>query len=141
MNRAGIENKMRSKAKKIILCVGVLILTLSCLSCQAAKGVQELSQENAVSTVPQADSAENRAVEKPRAAVGTASGISIKVSMYFLPRKSFLTRSQAIGSPAIKSIIVTIVAITNETFKVSMTISHGFSLPALRIISDSQESM
>ena len=55
---------MRSKIKKSILCVGAIMLVLSCSACQAEKGVEELPKENAVSTVSKADSLDNSAVEK-----------------------------------------------------------------------------
>ena len=51
---------MRPRIKKITLYMGILILTLSCSSCQVAEEAQ-IPKENAVSTAPQADPAENGA--------------------------------------------------------------------------------
>jgi len=55
---------MRPKVKKITLCIGALILALSCSSCQAAEEARDLPKENAVSAVSQASPAENKAPEK-----------------------------------------------------------------------------
>ena len=52
---------MRPRVQKITLCIGALILTLSCSSCQVAREAQDLPQENTESTAPQADPRENGA--------------------------------------------------------------------------------
>ena len=58
--------------------------------------------------------AQKMAAEKPSAAVGTARGMSIRVSNNCLPRNFFRTRIQAMGSPTRKSMRVTMAAISNE---------------------------
>lgn len=59
--------------------------------------------------------AQNMAAEKPNAAVGTARGMSIRVSRNCLPLNSFRAIIHATGRPATKSITVTIAAISKDT--------------------------
>lgn len=53
---------MRSKVKIITVCIGALMLALSCSSCQASEEVQ-VPQEKSASTTPQAVSADNSAAK------------------------------------------------------------------------------
>ena len=53
-------------------------------------------------------------MENPKALVGTAMGMSTKVSRIFLPLKLYLANIQAIGTPTIISKTVTIAAILSE---------------------------
>ncbi len=60
------------------------------------------------------DTAQKMAAENPRAAVGTAKGMSIRVSRNCLPRNCLRTRIQAMGRPVRMSMTTTMAAISNE---------------------------
>ncbi len=64
--------------------------------------------------------AKNMALEKPRAAVGTARGMSMRVSSKAFPRNCLRTSIQAMGSPTRMSITVTMAAIWKEARMASM---------------------
>lgn len=81
--------------------------------------------------------AQNIAAENPRAAVGTTRGMSMRVSKNLFPLNVFRASIQATGRPTMKSMTVTMAAISKETM-MELTIRSivAGSLSTLDWISD-----